>query len=492
MGNEWKKLLMSVAEAYLCIMFVFAGMRVYAEETGKIQEITFVNGKCIAYVVQNQGTVFHPDIENSCAKINGKNCKIEKIEFAEGQPVVYDCLIDISGSMDQARIDEAKKILYQFAEGKKDQDVIRITRMGDERYSSEFLTNRQQIEAVIDEIAVTGEDTNLYGSLKEELDELKNGEESIREKCLIVFSDGAEDQKTGITREEAESAVRESGIPVYTVAMLKERATQDDVEAAKILGSFARTSFKGIHFAPMIDDLEYDQVYERIVSSVKGNLVVTIDVQDISGESGKSKLSLVLDDGNEKVSMETDIDEETVLLWGKEAEQQENQWVETEKEEIRTNEIQDVGKRISVKLIVLFAAIAIVLVLCLIVIFALAKKNRKISTDKALSAECYGTEYLQKLKIVLHNSKTNETSKAILEDRLLIGRGVQCEICLEEDAALSEIHCALEYRGGCVYLTDLESTNGSYVNGVPILYSKQLNASDVLLLGSSEYVITWR
>lgn len=46
-----------------------------------------------------------------------------------------------------------------------------------------------------------------------------------------------------------------------------------------------------------------------------------------------------------------------------------------------------------------------------------------------------------------------------------VGRSQSCEVCLSGYNAVSGRHCMLEVRNGVMYVTDLGSTNGTYIRG---------------------------
>ena len=93
--------------------------------------------------------------------------------------------------------------------------------------------------------------------------------------------------------------------------------------------------------------------------------------------------------------------------------------------------------------------------------------------------------------IRLGNEKDGEIEFDI-QDSVTIGRGGQSGIKLAKDALLSGEHCRFTRNGSRLYLEDLQSTNGTYVNGVPIRQPMKLEQDDVILIGSYEYRIRYK
>ena len=71
-------------------------------------------------------------------------------------------------------------------------------------------------------------------------------------------------------------------------------------------------------------------------------------------------------------------------------------------------------------------------------------------------------------------------------DRLVLGRLKSCDICLDDRNA-SRQHAAIEREGAGWLLVDLESTNGTLVNGEPA-DRVRLRDGDVITIGVSEIV----
>ncbi len=71
---------------------------------------------------------------------------------------------------------------------------------------------------------------------------------------------------------------------------------------------------------------------------------------------------------------------------------------------------------------------------------------------------------------------------ALTQDRLLIGRGAECQLQVD-DAAVSSKHCELRFDGFHWWLTDLHSRNGTSVNGVAIR-QHELQSGDEITVGS--------
>ena len=67
-----------------------------------------------------------------------------------------------------------------------------------------------------------------------------------------------------------------------------------------------------------------------------------------------------------------------------------------------------------------------------------------------------------------------------------VGRGGQNDLVLSGDEFASARHARIESRGDGAWVQDLDSTNGTYVNGRRVAGAQKLNAGDVLRVGETD------
>ena len=68
---------------------------------------------------------------------------------------------------------------------------------------------------------------------------------------------------------------------------------------------------------------------------------------------------------------------------------------------------------------------------------------------------------------------------------LVIGRALACDVTIDDSYA-SGRHARLYDRDGHVYIEDLNSTNGTYVNGARVHAQQELRQGDLVRIGDAE------
>ena len=87
--------------------------------------------------------------------------------------------------------------------------------------------------------------------------------------------------------------------------------------------------------------------------------------------------------------------------------------------------------------------------------------------------EALGLEY----PIIIANGGQLEGQQWVLTDHILIGRGEDCDIVVN-DRQVSRHHAKFEFNNGVSKVEDLDSKNGTYINGERITGSRQLIEKD--------------
>lgn len=87
------------------------------------------------------------------------------------------------------------------------------------------------------------------------------------------------------------------------------------------------------------------------------------------------------------------------------------------------------------------------------------------------------------------NASSTPTELTIREGEQILGRAADADLCLSE-SFVSTYHARLIWQRGQLKVLDLNSTNGTFVNGVPVVGWTTLTDGDVIEFGGIEAVVT--
>ncbi len=88
--------------------------------------------------------------------------------------------------------------------------------------------------------------------------------------------------------------------------------------------------------------------------------------------------------------------------------------------------------------------------------------------------------------VVLRSPVYPPGTVVLCEEDVVFGRATDADAVLEGDTTASSRHARVFHRGAQVYVEDLDSTNGTYVNGQRLAAERALRAGDVVVVGGTE------
>jgi FHA domain len=89
--------------------------------------------------------------------------------------------------------------------------------------------------------------------------------------------------------------------------------------------------------------------------------------------------------------------------------------------------------------------------------------------------------------VVVKSPALAEGDEWVLDSSALtFGRGTQNDVALARDEYASSTHARIEPRRDGVWLEDIGSTNGTYLNGIRLTRPKRLTPGDIVRIGETE------
>lgn len=104
------------------------------------------------------------------------------------------------------------------------------------------------------------------------------------------------------------------------------------------------------------------------------------------------------------------------------------------------------------------------------------------------AAEAPKPSKLRKVRITLAGVNNPDVKVMEFVRTGTIGRRATNDIMIS-DNAVSRHHCEFTYRDDTVYIKDLDSTNGTLLNGERVIVSK-VNSGDIIVIGKHEYKLS--
>lgn len=153
-------------------------------------------------------------------------------------------------------------------------------------------------------------------------------------------------------------------------------------------------------------------------------------------------------------------------------------------------------------LILIIAAIIVITAVVFVIIAVQKKKNRKNLrklTEAAEPVEVVGEiQYKaatnksgRKLTLLVNSeSLKNKQIDIRINGSIIVGRSDLCDVFLA-DECLSRQHFAIEYDGDSFFVQDLDTTNGTMLNGVKLSHKRRIEKNDKITVGSLNIVVRW-
>ena len=216
-----------------------------------------------------------PDGGSFHASLGGTEVPVIRAASAAAQPMTYYCLTDVSRAMTEGQLTREKEVLRALCSRLATGDRMVIGRMGGRVIPTAYLWDKSAIGAEIDALEIRDEDADLYGGIADALQELTVSDNATIRKCLVLLSDGGDDQVGRYGREEIGQTVREARIPVHAVAV--PRTASED--GGGILGALALGSAGGTYQS--LDGSGADGCGAAIVEALRGDLIVALDLSGL-------------------------------------------------------------------------------------------------------------------------------------------------------------------------------------------------------------------
>lgn len=96
---------------------------------------------------------------------------------------------------------------------------------------------------------------------------------------------------------------------------------------------------------------------------------------------------------------------------------------------------------------------------------------------------------IRQVRLLERDDQAQTTREIIItQPEFLIGRGGDCDLRVPDEAA-SRHHCLIRLAENGVDISDLGSSNGTFVNGQRIISQAPLHTGDLLRIGACQFLV---
>lgn len=417
---------------------------------------------------------YNANLENTEVKVNDRETDIDSVDVFKNlnEGSTYFMLVDVSQSISVEDFSLIKKSVKSFAANLSSKDKIYLISFGDMVYpaSKAFDPGSDEFMKAVDNLELKDDNTKLYealGEIETIISEEKNPSYPERN-ISMIFTDGLDDTAGSLTQEEAVKKMVDSGVPLYAFAVGSNKEGKDS------LGVLARSCNGSLE---SINEENAENLLKEFHNVIDNTLVIKTKVRN-SGD--------IMDYFTVRVY----INGEEILV----------------KEDIRAHKNEDTKDTFMVAVskwvsnywwVILIVAIALIAFITLMVI----RRNKgvvnvdgkiiygsKVQKQYHVQVKEYNT---RELTIWASIGGSNEIKQSVtLVESLIVGRSSMCDVYFD-DVNMSRQHFSIETYNGEFYISDLDSTGGTYLNGVKISIKRKLNNGDIITAGKTKIKISW-
>ncbi|OAI17623.1 hypothetical protein A1359_05890 [Methylomonas lenta] len=392
-----------------------------------------------------------------------------------GEGVAYIFLVDISKSLSPHQFEQIKTALQRWLDGMGEQDQAALLTFGrDVKQNLAFTANHDKLNQAIDNLAATDMETSLYRGLLEAINLGRRQADNLpARRAIVILSDGIDDSLSGVTEDEVFKQSQEYRVPIYSIGFATSPVNDTKRQGLKVLGMLARQS--GGYFV-QAQAAELDSAYAQQQQQIMQAYRLQLNCSGCQSDGQLYRLSLSWNDGQQTLSDGFDM-----RLLPKSS---------TNKPKMVKQDTQGIPMQL-----IIFPIGFLAFIVGLVLVYrqrlmqskddSLHEVTDAITDKPVVELQAANTSVSVKLTVIAGVHK-GQVFQLKIAERATLGRAESCDLMLDDDVEISSQHVLLQRLAGKLIARDLNSTNGTLVNGVPIHNDYPLRDGDLLLLGRTE------
>lgn len=491
MGKKLLRGILAIAAAVL--LMPAAAIDVYAASTAEVLQQRVTEDTVILYV-RHDGGGQAPE-----ARIGTEPADSVIVTGEDGDiPVVTWLLVDNSVSIADADRTKTKQVLADLVAGRADNERFSLCTF--DEHLNVLLEDSQSytdLKAQIDSLEYIDQETYLTDVLNELLDQEKNreGREFVR---IVVISDGVDNNPGGLTRDEVNQRLKESNVPIYTLGCQKK----NNAQMLKEMYALSRqTGGQSWTLSELNDTLGVTQT----MSGGELPVCVAVTIPEQLRDGAPRGIQLTFSDGATAQTQAT-------MPFGSVTPEPEPEPEPEPKQEAPAPEPEPEPEPPS-KLPFIIAGVVLLLAAIGTTVFFIIRKREKgrriepvgerapddsetvpLDMDDDGSGDTIplvGSDKRLMLTLI-DRANPDRHFASPLRSRVKIGRGPSNQIILDYDKTVSGAHCEIFVDGSTFRIRDLNSSNGTFVDGIRVAGVAEIANGSVIKLGRLELLVEIR
>lgn len=442
--------------------------------------------------------------ENFSISINGKPTdSVDVFTYKEsGKGLNIMLCLDLSGTMSGKPLQTMKNAVLRYLDEMRNVDKLAIIGFADSyELISDFSSDKNYLKKKVQELTTSGTKTALYYAAYQGLIKLRDNKD-MAGKILLLIGDGKDETTaSSYNLEDVINLAKNEGIPIFTIGYSKI-----DKSYLRILEKMSEQTGGKFYDSPSDDDLQkqYNKLYEQILNIY----ILSYTVLDLPGDGSEYTNVITVSHRNSKKTVSNKfISPAGIPAYHK--------TIQFTKDKENT---------------IIYYLIALGVVFLLVILFLYKSRKKKnigettTQADEIQNTKVHSTQIENSTTFNGNNEteiiqstgndlttiiESDDKTKIVRTDSSLtlkleiltgkfagksfylqgkggiIGRQDGNDIVIKEEN-ISRKHAKITFNNGNFFIEDLNSSNGTYINGVRISQIIKINNYDTFKFGSCE------
>ncbi len=415
---------------------------------------------------------------------NGRVESLNKFS-SERFGTAYLFMIDISKSMSNFNFNQIKQSVYDWAINLNIGDSVAIMTFGETvNLVQDFTFDKTAVQESLELVQRTDMLTKYYDALRLSSEIISRNDTRLPfRRVVITLTDGLNDLEEGAVQENSDQLydqIESLQVPYYTIGFA-ERMTSKKRDAINQMRTLSNST-GGIFFSA--NDIGIQDAFLKSQESIDNVFLLSTSCSRCSYDKAEIVFNLEVQHDDKSLQASRSI------YLNFEAPQNQAQ-ISNKGSASFTNRILDYW----------FVLLLIISAISLLLIFVYKRKQNSPSnlSYNNLSLEPFpenaSDNYLEPLELKDFSlelkvfSNFNQVFDCSFNSSCLIGRSTKSNLCLKTFTDISGSHCKVYLSNNQFLIDDLDSTNGTFLNGAKVRLKCPISTGDELTLGANKFKI---